>query len=132
MLADLHVHSSYSDGSMNPKELVRYARQFGVSVLGLTDHDTISGFPEAKAAGDEERVEVLCGVELSIDYPLQGRSHLHIVGLLVNPNNKKLTDSLDYLKLAREERMKEIVSRMQSTGINIDYDDVKLKAAPAG
>jgi len=128
MLADLHVHSSYSDGSMNPKELVRYARQFGVSVLGLTDHDTISGFQEAKTAGDEERVEVISGVELSIDYPLQGRSHLHIVGLFVNPENKNLTDSLNYLKTAREERMKEIAARMQSAGINIDYDDVRLKA----
>ncbi len=128
MLADLHVHSHYSDGSMSPKELLRYARQFGVSVLALTDHDTIAGYPEAKTAGEEQGIEVLCGVELSIDYPMEGRSHLHIVGLMVNPDNKNLTNTLDFLKQAREERMKDIVSRMQSAGMDIDYKEVCQRA----
>lgn len=125
MLVDLHMHSNCSDGSLSPFELVKYVKQFDVGVMALTDHDTIAGVEQAQKAGAEQGVEVLSGVELSIDYPLSGKAHLHLLGLLVDPQHQGLLAALNRLKEAREERAHKIIEKMQTAGWQINYDDVK-------
>ena len=66
--ADLHNHTTHSDGDATPAELVQNARELGLAALGVTDHDTIGGLAEALAAGSAERVEIVCGVELTLSF----------------------------------------------------------------
>ena len=125
MLVDLHTHSTCSDGSLSPAELVGYVKKFDVCVMALTDHDTVAGVEAAQQAGAEQGVEVLSGVELSIDYPLPGRAHLHLLGLMFDPRHKGLLAALNKLKEARDRRAHKISEKMQQAGWQIDYDDVK-------
>ena len=67
-LVDLHVHSTCSDGTLTPSELVSLAKKTGLSAFALTDHDTVKGLPEAMEAGKREGIEVLPGIEFSTEY----------------------------------------------------------------
>lgn len=124
MPVDLHTHSNCSDGSLSPLELVKYAKHFGVTAMALTDHDTVAGLAEAQKAGAEQGLDVLSGVELSIDYLLPGKAHLHLVGLLIDWRNEALVAALDELKEARDQRAQEIIGKMQQAGLQISYDEL--------
>ena len=78
---DLHVHSTKSDGSYTPTELVNYALEKGLSAFALTDHDTTGGITEALAAARGKNIEVIPGIEFSSEY--EGRD-IHIVGLYID------------------------------------------------
>ena len=79
-MIDLHTHSNCSDGSMTPRELVRHAKENGLTAITLTDHDNTEGIDEAVKAGEEFGVDVICGVEFSTDY---NGTELHILGLYI-------------------------------------------------
>jgi len=128
MRVDLHMHSNYSDGSLSPQKLIAYVKKFDVGIMALTDHDTIAGVSEAQLSGKAKGIEVFSGVELSIDYPLEGSAHLHLLGLLIDIHNTHLISNLERLKKARDERAKEIIAKMQSAGLKIDYNEVKKEA----
>ncbi len=83
---DLHTHSSYSDGLLSPAALVAEAAARGVRFLGLTDHDTVAGIPEAQQAGADLGVEVIPGVELSTS--LSGGEDVHLLGYFVDVANR--------------------------------------------
>ena len=114
---DLHTHSTFSDGTFTPLQLVKYAEEKGLKAFALTDHDTTEGVKEAKSI--ETNVEVISGVEISTRYD---KKEIHIVGLYVNENDADLNKQLKYY---REKRVTRKLEKLNSLGVNITIDDVK-------
>jgi len=115
-LIDLHVHSTASDGSYSPAEVVRQAKAGGLTAMALTDHDTVDGLPEAVAAGDRLGLEVIPGVEISAQFP---GGTMHILGLYVDYHNGRLDERLAVLKQARIDRNPQIIAKLNALGIPI-------------
>src|SRR5207247_1000092 len=88
---DLHAHTTASDGSLTPEELVRLAKSQGVSTLAVTDHDTIAGLSRAIAEGERVGVEIIPGIEISCLYK---QTELHILGYFINPGDPHLKPAL--------------------------------------
>lgn len=119
---DLHTHSSYSDGLLSPAALVAEAVARGVRFLGLTDHDTVAGIPEAQQAGSELGVEVIPGVELSTS--LSGGEDVHLLGYFIDHTNPDLLAGLATFAAARQERAARILARLREIGIALDEEEV--------
>lgn len=120
---DLHVHSSASDGSFTPEEVVDLARNAGLSVFALTDHDTVDGVPAAVSyAATLEDIDVIPGIELSCYY---NNREIHIVGLFVDYKNPVFLEGLQKLKEARENRNKKMVQNFVDAGIPLTIEELK-------
>lgn len=117
---DLHTHSTFSDGTFTPLQLVKYAEEKGLKAFAITDHDTTEGIKEAKSI--ETNVEVISGVEISTRYD---KKEIHIVGLYVNENDAVLNKQLKYYREKRVTRNFEILEKLNSLGVDITIDDVK-------
>ena len=117
---DLHTHSTFSDGTFTPLQLVKYAEEKGLKAFAITDHDTTEGIKEAKSI--ETNVEVISGVEISTRYD---KKEIHIVGLYVNENDADLNKQLKYYREKRVTRNFEILEELNSLGVDITIDDVK-------
>jgi len=111
---DLHCHSTFSDGVLTPRDLLARARDNGVEVLALTDHDCISGLPDAQAAASEYGVRLVNGVEISVTWA--GHT-IHIVGLNVDLASKALQDGLAATRAGRDARGQEIAAQLAKAGI---------------
>lgn len=122
---DLHCHSTASDGTLSPTELVRHAAAQGVDVLALTDHDVTTGIEEAQAAAAQEGVTLVPGVEISVTW---GHALLHIVGLGVDPYNPVLQKGLTGLREFRLWRAVEIGHRLAKKGIEGAYEGAQALA----
>lgn len=120
-LIDLHTHSNASDGTFTPAEVVRLAKVGGLKALALTDHDTVAGLAEAAAAGPQNGVEVIPGVEVSARFP--GGS-MHILGLGINYTNGHLAERLAVLQQARAERNPRIIAKLNALGVKITLAQV--------
>lgn len=114
--ADLHCHTSASDGLLTPRQLVQLAAERGIKALGITDHDTIQGWEEAELAGMEYGVEILRGIELNTDW---NGIEVHILGYEINSESGYLQERLKYLRTARKQRMLEILERLHGLGIHL-------------
>ena len=125
MYADLHLHSTASDGVLKPAELVGKAKKLGFSAIALTDHDTVSGIAEAEAAGEALGIEVIAGIELSaIDNRVQGEVEVHILGYFIDPEHKKLLKVLKLINKSRTDRAVIMVKKLNEIGISIALDRV--------
>ncbi|WP_454065041.1 PHP domain-containing protein [Candidatus Nitrospira salsa] len=122
---DLHLHSTYSDGSLSPTDLVKLAHHAQVGVLSLTDHDTTDGITEASEAASSYDIEVIPGVEVSSLY--RGKE-THILGYFVNHENPQFQQHLTFLRQSRHERIPKIIDKLKSLGVTISYEDVKAVA----
>lgn len=120
-LADLHTHSDKSDGTCAPPELIRRARQAGLSALALTDHDTIAGIAKAKEEAGRLGMEFIPGVELSSSYE---DMELHILGLFINPKSRELTKTLEVMRETRKTRNERLAGRLRELGISIDKSEL--------
>lgn len=109
---DLHVHSRFSDGTENPRDIVRAAKEAGLAFLALTDHDTAAGVPEALAAGEEFDLPVLPGVEFDARFPCQ----LHMLGLGLELENPALQAALHDAEKGRQERNAAILDKLAALG----------------
>lgn len=118
---DLHSHSTASDGTLSPKELVAKAADIGLRCLALTDHDTTAGLAEALAAGKEYGVEIIPGCELSVDFK---SGIMHIIGLWVSPTSPNLNAVLQRLRDDRLTRNQRILQKLADLGICISYDEL--------
>ncbi|MBI3810668.1 MAG: PHP domain-containing protein [Nitrospirae bacterium] len=118
---DLHAHSTASDGSLTPPELIRYAADKKLSAMALTDHDCVDGLDEAVAEGERLGIEVIPAVELSADHP---DGTMHILGFFVDRRHEGFCGRLRRLQEARRERNPKIIQNLQSLGLNLTYDEV--------
>jgi hypothetical protein len=125
---DLHAHTTASDGSLTPEELVRLAKQQGVATLAVTDHDTVAGLSRAIAEGRQAGVEIIPGIEISC---LFGETELHILGYFINPDDPRLQPALTRYLASREERNLRIVQRLRELGCDLTYAEVKAAAGAA-
>ena len=117
---DLHVHTTASDGSDSPAELVEHAIALGLSAIAVTDHNTASGYREAKALGDTRGLEVVPGIEISTKYG----GAVHILGYYIDPDAPALQKVLDWVLEDRETRNRGIAALMAADGLNVDYDEM--------
>jgi len=127
MSIDLHTHSTASDGTLAPAEVVRLAKESGLDAIALTDHDTLKGLPEALAAGRELGIEVIPGCEMSLESP-EGAGWMHVVALWIPENPAELQSAFDWVIEGRKTRNHEIVDKLRTLGINITYDNVAARA----
>lgn len=121
--ADLHVHSSYSDGNMSVFEIIEYAKEKGIDVIGITDHDNLESIKDIKTINDD--VLALVGVELSTHY---NKENVHILGYFYNNEitNNEIKEYLNELRINRDKRIYKIIDRLKEFyNINIDYDSIK-------
>ena len=119
---DLHTHSTASDGTLTPAELVARAAAAGVTVLALTDHDTTAGIAEATAAALEHGIRLIAGVEISATW---GERTVHIVGLGVAVDAPELATGLAELRTFRAWRAEEIGRRLAKHGIDDAYEGAR-------
>lgn len=117
---DLHTHSTFSDGTFTPAELVKYAEEKGLKAFALTDHDTTEGILEAKKV--DTSTEVISGVEISTKYD---KKEIHIVGLFLNERDADLNRQLKYYREKRVARNFEILEKLSKLEVNISIEDVR-------
>ncbi len=122
---DLHLHSTYSDGSFSPTEVVRKAHRSQVTTLALTDHDTTDGIVEATESAREYQIEVIPGVEVSSHY--KGKE-THILGYFLDYRNVQFQQHLEALRNSRHERIPKIIQRLNTLGLSLSYEDVTAVA----
>ena len=109
MKLDLHTHSTASDGQYSPAEMVQKAKNAGLELYTLTDHDTVSGQKEAIAKAKELGVHYIPGIEIST----QEGEEIHILGLFIDPDNKVFLDKCQIFEKDRFNRGKKIYSMLQ-------------------
>ena len=122
---DLHLHTTHSDGSLPPAEVLRLAHNARVTALAITDHDILSGIPEAIVTGAELGIEVIPGVEIS---SCVGGSELHILGYFIDWQDSELIRRLAALRESRHARNPQIIERLRSLGLDVTYKEVRALA----
>jgi predicted metal-dependent phosphoesterase TrpH len=125
---DLHLHSSISDGTDSPTDLVGKADAAGAKVIALVDHDILDGIDEARAAATGTDLELITGTELSVHH---GGQKMHMLIYFLEPTPGPLQDRLGWLRRGRDERNRRIVDKLNELGYPITIDDVLDKAAGA-
>jgi 3',5'-nucleoside bisphosphate phosphatase len=122
---DLHTHSSASDGTDTPGDLVREAAAAGLDVVALTDHDAMSGWAEAREAADEVGITLVPGLEISTRF---GHRGVHLLGYLPDPTDPALVLELDRILEGRTARTPAIVAALRAHGVDITEDDVRRES----
>ena len=127
---DLHTHSTASDGTLSPREVVRLAEAKRLAAVALTDHDTTEGLAEARAAAREfPALRFVPGIEVSAQPP---SGTLHILGLGIDEKGASLQKLAEFLRSARRERNPKIVAKLKELGAGLDMDDVLAVATASG
>jgi len=128
-MIDLHTHSTYSDGTVSPDELMRMAEQANLSAIVLCDHNTIDGLPKFLDAARGSAVEAIPGVEFSTDY---GETELHIVGLWIRPEHYPTVKAMLQEALDRKEQSNQtLIDALNWAGMDLDYSQIK-SGTPGG
>ena len=129
-ICDLHCHSTFSDGSLTPTELVALAQEKGLSALALTDHNAGKGLPEFMAAGENSTVETIAGCEFSTEY---NGIELHIVGLFFPESTwLDIKDYVEEMRQSKKENNIELIEKLNADGYEIDYDEVAKTTSADG
>ncbi|MGE5484495.1 MAG: PHP domain-containing protein [Ignavibacteriales bacterium] len=120
--ADLHIHTTASDGTITPGGVVEYATRMGLAAIAITDHDTSAGVAEAMAVAERQGIDVIPGLEINTDV---GDREMHILGYLAWPLTPRLAGILELMRSAREVRIDEMVRRLEKCGIAISAARVR-------
>lgn len=121
-MIDLHIHSNASDGSLSPAELVAYGSNKGLTVMAITDHDTVAGIKEATVAAKKNRIVFVPGIELNIQW---ATGEFHLLGLGFKKIDTSLLSIIARLQKGRNMRNDEIIKKMQSSGINVCFNEIE-------
>ena len=121
---DLHAHTTASDGSLTPTQLVEAATSIGLEAIAVTDHDTADGVAEAVTAGANLGIRVVPGIEISAEVD---SGTLHILGYEIDPDEKKFAAWIERLKQARRDRNPKIIKKLQAMGIPIELEQAEMK-----
>lgn len=126
-LCDLHTHSTYSDGTLTPAQLIALAREKKLSAITLSDHNTVAGLPLFLEAAEGSGVEAVPGIEFSTEY--EG-TELHILGLFIKPCHYEKINALLRQFLERKETSnRQLVQRLRAAGMDLDYEEIRNQAA---
>lgn len=120
MKFDLHIHSHYSDGSLSPKEVVEECRKANLGIISLTDHESVSGIPEAMEAGAESNIRVIPGAEFAVDFMNRER---HILGYFLDWQNSDLGEFFKRWEVTRVKQAEQIISKLQGLGFSITLEE---------
>ena len=123
---DLHSHSTASDGTFTPTEVIELAQRHGLSAVALTDHDTIGGVAEASTAAKKLGIDFLPGIEISAEFPAPGT--LHILGYGVSPDSPTLHELTRQLIEGRDNRNPQMVAKLNELGINVSMAEWEAEA----
>ena len=119
--ADLHMHSTFSDGVEEPEELVVRAKNNGVELISLTDHDETGGLERMRAAAAQHGLQFVNGVEISADY---GEVSIHVVGLDFDPEDEMLQALLSRIRDNRFERAVQMAEKLEKLGMKGVWEGV--------
>jgi 3',5'-nucleoside bisphosphate phosphatase len=122
---DLHMHSTFSDGALQVRDLIDLCQAQGLSAISITDHDNIDSFEEGREYAQAKGIEYIPGVEISSS--IDG-SDIHILGYLFDPTHLKLNRTLVDLRARRVDRARQIVDRLEGKGVSLNYDRVVARA----
>ena len=125
-MIDLHTHTTASDGSLTPEELIRLAREIGLSGIAVTDHDTTDGVAPARAEAEKIGMPFVPGIEISAEYSEQGT--MHILGYFIDEKNNHFAETLLFLKESRRQRNPKMIRLLNEAGVDITMDDVVEEA----
>ncbi len=118
---DLHLHTTTSDGTFNPSEVVSYAQKIGLKTISITDHDNVNSQEEALSAGKQAGIEVIPGIEMSSDLH---NKDVHILGYCIDYRNKDLGSFIDILNELRLERAEMMIERLRNRNVDITFKEV--------
>ena len=124
-MIDLHVHSTFSDGSETPMALAVAAASSGLTAMALTDHDTMRGVNPFLEACSAHGLRGIAGVEVSAEY---SHGTMHILGYLVQPGNVELENALESMRAGRGDRNQVILEKLNALGLVMTWDEVAAKA----
>ena len=127
---DLHIHTTGSDGTYTPREAVKLARDRGLKAMAVTDHDTVIGYPEAAAAGEELGIEVVPGIEISevvpgIEISTKYGVAVHVLGYYIDPASPALRPVLDWVVADRDSRNRKMAELMAADGLPVTYEGMQ-------
>ena len=120
--ADLHVHTTHSDGACSPCEVVVAAARVGLGAVAITDHDTVSALPIARPEAAWWGIELIAGVELTCEF--EGRE-LHILGYFIRDDDPALCEAMNLLRAGRIERLRTMTERLRALGVSISEEALR-------
>lgn len=129
MAVDLHLHSTFSDGTEIPESIVAMARQAGLSAIALTDHDNLDGIDRAAGACADAGIDFIPGTELSVDW---NGTAMHLLVYFLEPGAGPLQHKLAAIQRGRSDRNERIAARLQELGFDIEYGEVVAEAGGTG
>jgi predicted metal-dependent phosphoesterase TrpH len=126
---ELHCHSTASDGSLTPKELVNLAYKSRIKHLSLTDHDTVAGLKEAGEEAKRLGINFINGIEVTADTSFlgEGKRQLHILGYHFEPESRPMRELTDFFQKSRVKRNKELLARLEELGYPLTYEEMAKK-----
>jgi predicted metal-dependent phosphoesterase TrpH len=124
-MIDLHCHSTFSDGTNTPSEIVQKAVETELDAIALTDHDTTAGLQELHQSGQKYQIETISGIELAVSWY---HSSIHLTGLFINEQSDYLQNYLDSVKMNRYRRNEKIIDKLQNLGYPVTMEDWENEA----
>jgi len=129
MAVDLHLHSSFSDGSETPEAIVAAAKAASLTTIALTDHDNLNGIPRARTAAEAAGIKLIAGTELSVGW---NNDAMHLLVYFLEPGAGPLQDRLVAVQRGRSDRNIRVAERLQQLGMEVSYEEVEAEAGGTG
>lgn len=126
--ADLHLHTTYSDGVFTPEQLLKKVSEVGISAISITDHDSIDGYIQAQKYLDKYNIQIIPGIELSC---IENGKEIHLLGYNIDPDNKILKNHLQDFRNGRYKRAEQILQKLKNLQRPVNFSLVLEKAGEA-